>query len=191
MTRILGLSCFYHDSAAALVVDGAIAAAAQEERFTRMKHDPGYPHRAVEYCLQAAGLRASDLDYVVFYEKPLVKFERLIETYLAFAPAGFRSFQMAIPVWVKEKLFLRRLLRRELGSDCTAPLIFTDHHESHAASAFFPSPFEEAAVLTVDGVGEWTTTAIGVGRGNRVALKRTIRCPPSRGLLYCGFPASG
>jgi len=187
MTKILGLSCFYHDSAAALVVDGAIAAAAQEERFTRKKHDPGFPRRAVEYCLQSAGLRPSDLDYVVFYEKPLVKFERLIETYLAYAPSGFRSFQMAIPVWVKEKLFLRRLLRRELGPDCTAPLLFADHHESHAASAFFPSPFDEAAVLTVDGVGEWTTTAIGVGRGNRVELKRTIRFPHSLGLLYSAF----
>jgi carbamoyltransferase len=192
-TRILGISAFYHDSAAALVVDGNIVAAAQEERFTRRKHDPGFPKLAVDYCLREAGLSPADIDYVVFYEKPMRKFERLIETYLAFAPQGFKSFAMAIPVWLKEKTHLSRVIRQNLDRSLKAPIIFTDHHESHAASAFFPSPFAEAAILTLDGVGEWSTTTFGVGRGNRVELTRQIQFPHSLGLLYsavtyyCGF----
>ena len=192
-SRILGVSAFYHDSAAALVVDGDIVAAAQEERFTRKKHDPGFPTHAVEYCLREAGLTPADIDYVVFYEKPLRKFERLLETYLAFAPQGFKSFAMAIPVWLKEKSHLPKVIRQGLGKSVKAPIVFTDHHESHAASAFFPSPFDEAAILTLDGVGEWSTTTFGVGRGNRVELTRQIQFPHSLGLLYsavtyyCGF----
>ena len=193
MTAILGISAFYHDSAAALVVDGQIVAAAQEERFTRKKHDPGFPARAVQYCLHEAGLSARDLDYVVFYEKPLRKFERLLETYLSFAPEGLRSFAMAMPVWLKEKTRLRAVIRESLGAGVTAPIVFTDHHESHAASAFFPSPYDEAAILTLDGVGEWSTTTMGVGRGNRIELRRQLQFPHSLGLLYsavtyyCGF----
>ncbi len=187
MTAILGISAYYHDSAAALIVDGKIAAAAQEERFTRRKHDPAFPHNAVGYCLQAARLEAADIDYVVFYEKPLVKFERLLETYLAFAPFGFRSFLMAIPVWLREKLFQSRDLRKALPWGEKTRFLFTDHHESHAASAFFPSPFDEAAVLTLDGVGEWCTTAWGIGRGNRLQLKQQITFPHSLGLLYSAF----
>src|ERR1700733_13924727 len=187
MTAILGVSAFYHDSAAALVVDGEIIAAAQEERFTRRKHDPSFPARAVEYCLREAGLSARDLDYVVFYEKPLRKFERLLETYLAFAPAGLRSFAMAMPVWLKEKTRLRALIREHLGAGLRAPIVFTDHHESHAASAFFPSPYDEAAILTLDGVGEWSTTTTGVGRGNTITLTRQLQFPHSLGLLYSAF----
>ncbi|MEI7701326.1 MAG: carbamoyltransferase N-terminal domain-containing protein, partial [Planctomycetia bacterium] len=193
MTAILGISAFYHDSAAALIVDGRIVAAAQEERFTRRKHDPAFPARAVEYCLQEAGLTAADLDYVAFYEKPLVKFERLLETYLAFAPTGFRSFLMAVPVWLKDKLYLNRAIRQALPNAKKAKLVYTEHHESHAASAFFPSPFEQAALLTLDGVGEWCTTTWGVGRGNQIELKSQISFPHSLGLLYsavtyhCGF----
>src|SRR5258707_161429 len=166
MTAILGISAFYHDSAAALVVDGNLVAAAQEERFTRKKHDPAFPSRAIASCLTQAGLTPDQLDYVAFYEKPFTKFERLLETYLAYAPRGFRSFRLAMPLWLKEKLHLRRILRRELNGPTRARLIFTDHHESHAASAFFPCPFEEAAIVTLDGVGEWSTTTIGMGRGN-------------------------
>jgi carbamoyltransferase len=193
MTAILGISAFYHDSAACLVLDGEIVAAAQEERFTRKKHDPGFPSQAVRYCLREAGLSARQLDYVVFYEKPLRKFERLLETYLAFAPDGLRSFGMAIPIWLKEKTRLAAVIRRELEVPAAVPLVFTDHHESHAASAFFASPFDEAAIMTLDGVGEWTTTALGVGRGNRLSLTREIQFPHSLGLLYsavtyyCGF----
>lgn len=187
MTAILGISAFYHDSAAALIVDGRIVAAAQEERFTRKKHDPGFPLQAAQYCLQQAGITAADLDYIAFYEKPLVKFERLLETYLAFAPAGFRSFLMAMPVWLKEKLWQNRSLKTALPGADKARLIFTDHHESHAASAFFPSPFEQAAVLTLDGVGEWCTTAWGVGKGNRLELQQQITFPHSLGLLYSAF----
>ncbi|HEX3870745.1 MAG TPA: carbamoyltransferase [Pirellulales bacterium] len=187
MTAILGISAFYHDSAAALVVDGRIAAAAQEERFSRKKHDPGFPTGAIEYCLREAGLEHADLDYAVFYDKPLTKFERLMETYLAFAPAGLRSFSMAIPVWLKEKLYLGRMLRKNLAGAERARLLYTDHHESHAASAFFPSPFDEAAILTLDGVGEWTTTAWGVGRGNRIELREHLEFPHSLGLLYSAF----
>ncbi|MFO0251986.1 MAG: carbamoyltransferase [Planctomyces sp.] len=187
MTAILGVSAFYHDSAAALVVDGRIVAAAQEERFTRKKHDPAFPLHAAQFCLQQAGLQPGDLDYIAFYEKPLVKFERLLETYLAFAPSGFGSFLMAIPVWLKEKLWQNRSLKQAIPRADRAKLIFTEHHESHAASAFFPSPFEEAAILTLDGVGEWCTTTWGVGRGNRLELKQQITFPHSLGLLYSAF----
>ena len=187
MTAILGVSAFYHDSAAALVVDGEIVAAAQEERFTRKKHDPAFPVNAIDYCLAEAGLKPSQLDYVGFYDKPMRKFERLLETYLAFAPGGFRSFKQAIPVWLKEKLFLPKEMRRGLRNEYGGRFVFTDHHESHAASAFLPSPFEEAAIMTLDGVGEWSTTCLGVGRGNRIDLTREIRFPHSIGLLYSAF----
>ena len=187
MTTILGISAFYHDSAAALVVDGDIVAAAQEERFTRKKHDPGFPALAVEYCLREAGATLGDVDYVVFYEKPMRKFERLLETYLAYAPEGFRSFAMAIPVWLKEKARLQHVIRQALGDTLRAPIVFTDHHESHAASAFFPSPYERAAILTLDGVGEWSTTTLGVGEGNRIQLTKQIQFPHSLGLLYSAF----
>jgi carbamoyltransferase len=187
MTAILGISAFYHDSAAALVVDGRITGAAQEERFTRKKHDAALPRQAIAYCLGAGGLTPADLDYVAFYDKPLTKFERLIETYLAFAPRGFRSFRRAMPIWLKDKLHMRRTLREGLGGATKARLVFTDHHESHAASAFFPSPFEEAAIVTLDGVGEWTTTTIGAGQGNRIRLIDHIQFPHSLGLLYSAF----
>lgn len=187
MTAILGLSAFYHDSAAALVVDGAVVAAAQEERFTRKKHDPDFPARAVAYCLGEAGLTPADLDYVAFYDKPLAKFERLLETYLAFVPEGFRSFRRAMPLWLKDKLHMPRTIRRALGSDARARLVFTEHHESHAASAFYPSPFDEAAILTLDGVGEWATAAHGTGRGNRIELTHQVDFPHSLGLLYSAF----
>ena len=186
-TSILGISAFYHDSAAALIVDGRIVAAAQEERFTRKKHDPGFPTNAIAYCLRAGGLQSEDLDYVAFYDKPLLKFDRLLETYLAFAPAGFRSFRLALPVWLKDKLHLRRLLRRQLPTARRARFVFTEHHESHAASAFYPSPFDEAAILTLDGVGEWCTAAIGAGEGNRIGLLRELKFPHSLGLLYSAF----
>ncbi len=187
MTAILGISAFYHDSAAALVVDGRIIAAAQEERFTRLKHDPAFPARAIEYCLRQAGISSQDLDYVAFYDKPLTKFERLLETYLAYVPSGFRSFRLAMPLWLKDKLHMRRTLRRGLGGDTQARLIFTDHHESHAASAFFPSPFDRAAILTLDGVGEWSTATFGVGEANRIHLLDHIAFPHSLGLLYSAF----
>lgn len=187
MTAILGISAFYHDSAAALIVDGQLVAAAQEERFTRKKHDPAFPEKAVEYCLTEAGLSEADLDYVVFYEKPFVKFERLLETYLMFAPTGFRSFVMAMPVWLKEKLFINRQIRKALSGATKAKMVFTEHHESHAASAFFPSPFDEAAILTLDGVGEWNTTTWGVGKGNKIDLQQQINFPHSLGLLYSAF----
>lgn len=187
MTAILGISAFYHDSAAALVVDGRIVAAAQEERFTRIKHDSAFPARAVEYCLREAGLAPDGLDHIAFYDKPLTKFERLLETYLAYAPRGFRSFRLAMPLWLKDKLHMRRTLRQGLGGPTRARLVFTDHHESHAASAFFPSPFDRAAVLTLDGVGEWTTAAFGVGEGNRVRLIDHVAFPHSLGLLYSAF----
>lgn len=187
MTSILGISAFYHDSAAALVVGGHIVAAAQEERFTRKKHDPAFPANAVAYCLKAGGISQADLDYVAFYDKPLLKFDRLLETYLAFAPRGFKSFRQAMPVWLKDKIHLRRLLKRELAAARRARFVFTEHHESHAASAFFPSPFERAAVLTVDGVGEWSTATLGIGEGNRVRLLRELSFPHSLGLLYSAF----
>lgn len=187
MTAILGISAFYHDSAAAIVVDGQIVAAAQEERFTRKKHDPDFPTQAIRYCLEEAGISAADLDYVGFYDKPWLKFERLLETYLSYAPAGFRSFFAAIPIWVKQKLHLRRELDRGLGHAYRRSYVFTEHHESHAASAFFPSPFEEAAILTVDGVGEWATASYGIGRANRIELTHELRFPHSPGLLYSAF----
>jgi carbamoyltransferase len=191
-SRILGISAFYHDSAAALVVDGRIIAAAQEERFTRRKHDPAFPSMAISYCLAQAGLKAGDIDHVVFYEKPFIKFERLLETYLALAPSGYNSFRLAIPLWLKEKLFQKRLLLqslKEIEPDVRwePRLLFTDHHQSHAASAFFASPFEQAAVLTLDGVGEWTTTSSGFGRGNKLDIIREIHFPHSIGLLYSAF----
>jgi len=185
--NILGISAFYHDSAAALVTDGKIVAAAQEERFTRKKHDPAFPAKAIEYCLAEAGIGPGDLDYVAFYEKPYLKFERLLETYLAFAPSGFGSFRQAIPMWLREKLHLRRVIRKGLGREYTGPLVFPEHHETHAASAFFPSPFQEAAVLTVDGVGEWATSTIAVGEGNKVRILQEQRFPHSLGLLYSAF----
>jgi carbamoyltransferase len=190
--RILGLSAYYHDSAAALVVDGQIVAAAQEERFTRKKHDADFPARAVTYCLEEAGVQLDDVDYVVFYDKPLIKFERLLETYLAYAPKGFRSFLASMPIWLKDKLFLKAALKRELGklasSEKAVPrLLFNAHHHSHAASAFFPSPFDKAAVLCLDGVGEWATSSVWLGEGHNLAPQWEINFPHSLGLLYSAF----
>ena len=187
--HILGLSAFYHDSAAALLVDGRIVAAAQEERFTRRKHDQRFPAQAIAYCLAEAGLKLEDINYVAFYDKPFLKFERLLETYVAFAPRGLRSFQRAMPVWIKEKLFQKDLLRTELEQiapavDWRSRLLFAEHHISHAASAYYPSPFDEAVVLTLDGVGEWCTTSAGVGRDNQLSLERELHFPHSLGLLY-------
>ncbi len=184
-TYILGISCFYHDAAAALVRDGIIIAAAQEERFSRKKHDFGFPAGAVEFCLRHGGITASDLAVVVFYDKPLLKFERILETYLAYAPRGLRSFLMAMPLWLKEKLWIPSLIREALAYD--GPLLFTEHHEAHAASAFFPSPFHRAAILTMDGVGEWATTSYGTGEGNRITLLGELHFPHSPGLLYSAF----
>lgn len=185
--RILGISAYYHDSAAALVVDGDIVAAAQEERFTRIKHDSAFPTHAVEYCLREGGIPAAELDHVAFYEKPLLKFDRLLDTYLGYAPSGLRSYMMAMPQWLKTKLHLPREIRRSLGGGYSGRIVFPRHHESHAACAFLPSPFDEAAILTLDGVGEWDTTTIGVGRGHRVELLRTLEFPHSLGLLYSAF----
>src|SRR2546423_7504010 len=202
MTTILGISAFYHDSAACLVVDGEIIAAAQEERFTRIKHDHNFPVQAARYCLKEAGITAEQLDFVSFYDKPLLKFDRLLETYLDYAPAGFRSFLKAMPLWMKEKLWMPDLIRTEMakangiederaakkaGKKFEWKLLFGDHHESHAASAFYPSPFEEAAILTIDGVGEWATSSIGVGEGNEITLLKELRFPDSLGLLYSAF----
>jgi carbamoyltransferase len=186
-TYVLGISAFYHDSAAALLRDGEIVAAAQEERFTRKKHDAAFPARAVDFCLQTAGIGAKDLDFVAFYDKPILKFHRLIETYLAFAPIGLKSFAKAVPIWVGDKLHMRRGLTKSLGCKPKNRYVFPEHHESHAASAFYPSPFEEAAILTMDGVGEWATTSVGVGEGNKVRLLQEIRFPHSLGLLYSAF----
>ncbi len=190
--RVLGLSAFYHDSAAALVEDGRIVAAAQEERFTRKKHDPSFPQNAIQYCLDEAGTTLDGLDHVVFYDKPFLKFERLLETYVAFAPRGFRSFKMALPLWLSEKLFQKSLLRREFkhfseAFDWQNKLLFCEHHLSHAASAFFPSPYEDAVVLTMDGVGEWATTSAAMGRGNTLEVFQEIFFPHSLGLLYSAF----
>ena len=202
MVSILGISAFYHDSAACLVVDGDIIAAAQEERFTRVKHDHNFPRNAAHYCLSEAKLSAEDLDYVGFYDKPLLKFDRLLETYLDYAPSGFSSFLKALPLWLREKLWMPDLIRTELakaggedderaakklGKTFQWKLLFGDHHESHAASAFYPSPFEEAAILTIDGVGEWATSSIGVGQGNEITLLKELRFPDSLGLLYSAF----
>jgi len=185
--NILGLSAFYHDSAACLVRDGRIVAAAQEERFSRKKHDDRFPQHAIDYCLREGGLGPADLDFVAFYDKPLLKFERLLETYLAYAPRGFRSFSAAMPLWLRRKLHLPREMDRGLARAYQGRYVFTEHHESHAASAFFPSPFEEAAILTVDGVGEWATASYGVGRGHRIELSHELRFPHSLGLLYSAF----
>ena len=187
MSAILGISAFYHDSAAALLVDGRIVAAAQEERFTRKKHDAGFPTAAIAFCLAEADIDASALDYVGFYDKPFLKFERLLETYLAYAPRGFGSFIQAMPQWLKQKLHLPREIRRGLGGTYRKSITFTEHHESHAASAFFASPFEDAAILTLDGVGEWATASYGVGHGNRITLTHELRFPHSLGLLYSAF----
>jgi len=185
--NILGISAFYHDSAAALVRDGKIIAAAQEERFTRKKHDPEFPLNAVNYCLEAGGINAEQLDYVAFYDKPLLKFERLLETYIAYAPRGFRQFLMGMPLWLRQKLYLPREIDKALQYKYKGRYIFTEHHESHAASAFFPSPFDQAAILTLDGVGEWATASRGVGKDNKIELTNIIRFPHSLGLLYSAF----
>ncbi len=185
--NILGISAFYHDSAAALVRDGRIIAAAQEERFTRKKHDSRFPSSAVDYCLQEGQITPDQLDYVVFYEKPLLKFERLLETYIAFSPRGFRQFLMSIPLWLRQKLHLPREMDNALNNKYKGRYVFTEHHESHAASAFFPSPFEEAAILTFDAVGEWATASYGIGRGNKIELTNELHFPHSLGLLYSAF----
>ena len=192
MTRVLGISAFYHDSAAALIEDGRIVAAVQEERFTRRKHDASFPENAIRYCLETAGIGLAGVDHIAFYDKPFLKFERLLETYIAFAPRGFRSFRMAIPIWLKEKLFQKDLLYKQFKAfdpaiDWRSRLLFAEHHQSHAASAFFPSPFEEAVVLTMDGVGEWTTTSAAIGRGNSLEIARELHFPHSLGLLYSAF----
>src|SRR5215468_8839252 len=186
MAAILGISAFYHDSAACLVRDGEIVAAAQEERFTRKKHDSGFPRHAVAYCLEAGGLSAGELDYVGFYDKPLLKFERLLEQYLGVAPRGLAQFVTAMPVWLRDKLFTRRLILNELEG-FGGEVLFTEHHESHAASAFFPSPFAEAAVLTMDGVGEWATSSYGLGNGKELRLLAELHYPHSLGMLYSAF----
>ena len=190
--HILGISAYYHDSAASIVREGRIIAAAQEERFTRKKHDASFPYHAIRACLDTSGMQPEEIDWVVFYDKPFLKFERLLETYLAFAPRGFSSFRMSMPLWFKEKLFQKRLLLHELkrigdGVDWAPKLLFTEHHLSHAASAFFPSPFNEAAILTMDGVGEWASTSAAIGKGNRVELFQEIHFPHSLGLLYSAF----
>ncbi len=191
--KILGISAYYHDAAAALIDDGEIVAAAQEERFTRVKHDSGFPAHAVDFCLKFAGLQSRDVDYVAFYDKPFIKFERLLETYLAFAPRGFSSFRQALPLWIKEKLFQKNLLVKQLAAaldpevDWTGKLLFSEHHLSHAASAFYPSPFERAAVLTMDGVGEWSTTSLAHGNGSKLEVLQEIHFPHSLGLLYSAF----
>ncbi len=182
---ILGISAYYHDSAACIVKDGVILAAAQEERFSRKKHDHRFPKHAINFCLNYAGIKSPDLDLIAFYDKPFLKFERLLETYLAFAPAGIKSFIKAMPLWIKEKLWMKDLIRKELGFE--GKIIFPEHHESHAASAFFPSPFNEAAILTMDGVGEWTTSSYGIGRENSIELWADIKFPHSLGLLYSAF----
>src|SRR4051794_8904484 len=189
---ILGVSAYYHDSAAALVRDGQVVAAAQEERFTRKKHDSSFPHHAIAACLEQTGTRASEIDLVAFYDKPFLKFERLLETYLCFAPRGFESFRTALPVWVKDKLFQKSTILKELQMlegtvDWEEKLLFSEHHLSHAASAYYPSPFKSAAVLTMDGVGEWTTTSVALGEGRRLKMIREIHFPHSIGLLYSAF----
>src|SRR5258708_1108005 len=183
--HVLGISAFYHDSAACLVRNGQIVAAAQEERFTRRRHDPGFPRNAVNYCLNEAGIQPSEVSSVAFYDKPWIKFERLLETYLAFAPAGIQSFLKSMPLWIKQKLWMGELIRREVGFE--GELIYPEHHQSHAASAFYPSPFERAAILTMDGVGEWATASWGVGCGRQIDLKSELRFPHSLGLLYSAF----
>jgi Predicted carbamoyl transferase, NodU family len=192
VTSILGISAFYHDSAACILIDGQIVAAAQEERFTRKKHDPNYPYNAIEFVLNYSNLKLSDVDKIVFFEKPFLKFERLLETYVAFAPRGFLSFSKAMPLWIKEKLFQKNFLFNKLKTHdknfkSDDNIFFSDHHLSHAASAFFPSPFEEAIVLTADGVGEWATTTVAIGCLNNLEIKKEIHFPHSLGLLYSAF----
>lgn len=182
---ILGISCFYHDAAACILKDGAIVAAAQEERFTRIKHDYNFPKNAINYCLKEAGITIKDVDYVGFYDMPLIKFERILKTYISVAPKGIRSFIKAIPMWLRQKLWMRDLIKKELDYD--GEIIFTEHHQSHAASAFFASPYEESAILTIDGVGEWATTTYGTGIGNEINLTNEIKFPHSLGLLYSAF----
>ena len=188
---VLGVSAYYHDSAAALIEDGRIVAAAQEERFTRRKHDSRFPAAAVRFCLRHAGISPDAVDHVAFYEKPFIKFERLLETYLAFAPRGYRSFSMALPLWLREKVFQKDLLARELTrlefTNAPQRLLFAEHHQSHAASAFYPSPFDESLVLTLDGVGEWATTSVWMGRGHDLEPLRELHFPHSLGLLYSAF----
>ena len=185
--NILGISAYYHDSAAALIRDGEIVSAAQEERFTRIKHDSNFPSKAIEYCLKEGQIDIEQLNYVVFYEKPLIKFDRLLETYISYAPRGFRQFMMGIPIWLRQKLHLPREIDKSLQNRYKGRYVFTEHHESHAASAFFPSPFEEAAILTMDGVGEWATASFGVGRGNKIDITNVLHFPHSLGLLYSAF----
>ena len=192
MTSILGISAFYHDSAACILKDGKIIAAAQEERFSRIKHDPGYPKHAINFVLNYSNLKLSEVDYIVFFEKPFLKFERLLETYVAFAPKGFVSFSKAMPIWIKEKLFQKNLLFNKLKEQdnnylSDKNIFFSDHHLSHASSAFFPSPFNEAIILTADGVGEWATTTVAIGKGNKLEIKKEIHFPHSLGLLYSAF----
>ena len=192
MNSILGISAFYHDSAACILVDGKIVAAAQEERFTRKKHDPNYPKNAINFVLKYANLKLSEVDHIVFFEKPFLKFERLLETYVAFAPKGFVSFAKAMPLWIKDKLFQKNFLFNKLKEHdknyiSDTNIFFSDHHLSHAASAFFPSPFEEAVILTADGVGEWATTTVAVGKNNNLEIKKEIHFPHSLGLLYSAF----
>lgn len=183
--NILGISGFYHDSAACLVQDGKILAAVQEERFTRKKHDPAFPKNAIRWCLEKGDLGGADLDIVTFYDKPFLKFERLLASYLAYAPLGFRSFVKSMPKWLKQQLWVKELIRKELGFE--GEILFPEHHESHAASAFFPSPYQEAAFLTMDGVGEWATTSYGVGQGNQIQILEELHFPHSLGLLYTAF----
>ena len=187
MTAILGISALYHDSAAALMIDDEIVAAAEEERFSRKKHDSSFPKLAIEYCLEHAGLNPGQLDYVGFYDKPFLKLDRLLETYLSYAPKGFKSFAKAMPSWLREKQLVPRAINSALDGAFKGRYVFAEHHESHAASAFFPSPFEEAAILTLDGVGEWATATLGIGRGNQVELTHEMRFPHSLGLLYTAF----
>ena len=192
MSKILGISAFYHDSAATLLIDGEIIAAAQEERFTRKKHDLSYPFNAIEFVLNFSKIKLSEVDQIIFFEKPFLKFERLLETYVAFAPKGFKSFCMAMPIWLKDKLFQKKMLFNELkrhddNFNDDKKIYFSDHHLSHAASAFFPSPFKEAIVLTADGVGEWATTTVAIGNGNNLEIKKEIHFPHSLGLIYSAF----
>ena len=192
MKSILGISAFYHDSAATLLIDGKIIAAAQEERFTRIKHDSSYPTNAIKFVLKYAKLNLSDVDHIIFFEKPFLKFERLLETYVGFAPKGFKSFAKAMPIWLKEKLFQKKLLFNKFKEQDQKfidqeKMFFSEHHLSHAASAFFPSPFEEAVVLTADGVGEWATTTVAIGKNNKLDIKKEIHFPHSLGLLYSAF----
>ncbi|MFH1761368.1 MAG: carbamoyltransferase N-terminal domain-containing protein, partial [bacterium] len=183
--KILGISCYYHDSAAALVCEGRIEAAAQEERFTRKKQDQDFPENAIKYCLKYKNIPADELDIVVFYDKPLLKFERILETYIACVPLGIRSFFKAMPVWIKQKLWMVKDIRKKMGYN--GKILFTEHHESHAASAFFPSPFNKAAIITADGVGEWTTTSIGIGESNKIRILKELKFPHSLGMLYSAF----